>query len=73
MEKNIYEIFGLKPIDDPMSSESLSKIKSTFTNACMYSDSSIFLNLLKASIILLDPEKRKAYDETIPELQKQRK
>lgn len=70
MEKNIYEIFGLTPIDDPMSSESLSKIKSAFANACMYSDTSKFLNLLKASNILLDPEKRKAYDETIPELAK---
>lgn len=68
MEKNIYEIFDLTPIDDPMSSESLNKIKSAFANACMDSDSSKFLNLLDVSRILLDPEKRKEYDETIPEL-----
>lgn len=68
MEKNIYEIFDLTPIDDPMSSESLNKIKSAFADACMYSDSSKFLNLLNALNILLDPKKRKAYDETIPEL-----
>ena len=69
MGKNIYEIFGLSPIDDPMSSKSFKKIQSTFVNACASSDSSNFLELLKAANILLDPEKRKLYDEKNPEIQ----
>ena len=73
MEKSIYEIFGLSPIDDPMSSESLKKIKGTFVNACLLSDSSNFLELLKATNILLDPEKRKLYDEENPKIQAQKR
>lgn len=69
MEKNIYEIFGLSPIDDPMSSESLKKIQSTFVKTCALSDPSNFLELLKAANILLDPEKRELYDEENPKIQ----
>ncbi len=71
MEKNIYELFGLSPIDDPKSQKSLRKIKSEFIRACQLSDSSNFFKLLEAANILLDDKQRAAYVNDNPTIQKQ--